>query len=177
MNNHESLGKIKKTGWAGGATSPDWLQRLSRHKHNSKGGWSWRDGSEWPQREKAAIKWQTGDPADQKKNRGAVIEYRAGQQKHGGAAIRDRAGLKIKCGPAIDRSRRPKEKFAARQSRITPASSKIAAGHRTGLLKICSGLATISKGGDGRRRRPHNNQLRRGWPEETANPNQTWSTT
>ena len=45
-----------------------------------------------------------------------------------------------------------KEKIAARQSRITPASSKIAAGHRTGLLKIRGGLATISKGGDGLRK-------------------------
>ncbi len=87
---------------------------MSCNKHNSKGGWSRRDGSERPQREKAAIKWQTGDPADQKKNCGAAIEYRAGQQKHHGAAIRDRAGLKKKCGPEIDRSRRPKEKIAAR---------------------------------------------------------------
>jgi hypothetical protein len=86
----------------GGSNGPDRLRRLSRHKHSEKGGWSWRDGREWPQRKKAAIKWQTGDPADQKKNRGTAIEYRPSQQKHRGVAIGDRAGLKKNCCAAIE---------------------------------------------------------------------------
>jgi hypothetical protein len=111
------------------------------------------------------------DRAGQNKNRGAAIEYRAGQWKHRGTAIGDHAGLK---------------KIAAWQSRIAPAKIKIAARQstdRAGQKKNCSAAIRDCAGQNEwhtetyRRRRPHNNQLRRGWPEETANPNRTWSTT
>ncbi len=85
----------------GGSNGPDRLRRLSRPKYNEKGGWSRRDGSKWPQRKKAAIKWQMGDPADQKKNHGAAIEYCPGQQKHHNVAIGDHASLKKHHGVAI----------------------------------------------------------------------------
>jgi hypothetical protein len=66
-------------------------------------GWSQRNGSEWPQLEKATIKRHLRDCAGQLKNCGVAIDGQRQQKKN--------------CGAAIDGSHRPTEKIAARQSR------------------------------------------------------------
>ncbi len=95
-------------------------------------GWSRRDGSEWPQREKATIKWQSGDHAGQlkklrrgnrrvtrakRKNCGAAINgSRASKKKNRGATIGVSRWPKEKCSAVIDGLRQPKEKITAWQS-------------------------------------------------------------
>jgi hypothetical protein len=71
-------------------------------------------------------------------------------------------------------------------AKIKIASSKTAArqsGDRAGQNKIAMAQQSPWRWpkqmtyGNVPQRQPHNNQQRRGWPEETVNPNQTWRTT
>jgi hypothetical protein len=72
---------------------------------------------------------------------------------------------------------------------IAPASWKIvdcaghlkirgmAIGYRAGLLNYCGAAIGVPRRPLEKSRRPRNNQQRRRWPEETANPNRTRNTT
>ena len=73
------------------------------------------------------------------------------------------------------RSRRPEEKVRPGNRLITPAKRK----NRGAAIKDHTGLFK-NRGGASHRplensRWPRNNQQRRRWPEETANPNRIWN--
>jgi hypothetical protein len=98
----------------------------------------------------APAKWkietlQSKDRTGQKQKTAArQLEDSAGQKKNCGAAIKDPASLFRNCGAAIWSLRRPKEKIAARQSGIAPASSDSAArqsGYRADLVERNCGAA------------------------------------